>query len=115
MDIIDELRTYKVETETASWHPSICEKAADYIAALLDRMESMEAEKQKLCEEADHLKDLLKEAESDRDAAVKDLRQMCVGGNTCAFCAQDRKCGKAGPGRKTVGTCWEWRGPQAGC
>lgn len=85
------------------------------ISDLLSCIESMEAEKQKLCEEADHLKDLLKEAESERDAAVKDLRQMCVGGNTCAFCVQDRKCGKAGPGRKTVETCWECRGPQAGC
>lgn len=30
------------------------------INELLARIESMEAEKQKLCEEADHLKDLLK-------------------------------------------------------
>ena len=71
----------------------------------------------RLMEENDHLKDLLKEAERraekakrERDAAVGELRQMCVGGNTCAFCRHGRNCGKQGPGRKTVEPCWEWRG-----
>ena len=50
------------------------------------------------------------QAERERDAAVEDLRQMCVGGNTCAFCKYGRGCGKQGPGRKTVEPCWEWRG-----
>lgn len=45
MGIIDELRAYKVETETASWHPFICEKAADYIAELLARAETAEGER----------------------------------------------------------------------
>lgn len=49
-------------------------------------------------------------AERERDAAVEDLREMCVGGNTCAFCKHGRNCGKQGPGRKTVESCWEWRG-----
>lgn len=49
-------------------------------------------------------------AEKERDAAVRDLRQMCVGGNTCAFCRNGRNCGKQGPGRKTVEPCWEWCG-----
>lgn len=49
-------------------------------------------------------------AERERDAAVKDLRQMCVGVNTCAFCKYGRNCGKQGPGMKTVEPCWEWRG-----
>lgn len=43
MGIIDELRAYKVETEAASWHPSICGKAVDYIAELLARAEAAEA------------------------------------------------------------------------
>ena len=51
-------------------------------------------------------------AERERDTAVRDLRQMCVGGNTCAFCEHGRNCGKQGPGRKTVEPCWEWRGPK---
>lgn len=49
-------------------------------------------------------------AERERDAAVRDLRQMCIGGNTCAFCKFGRNCGKQGPGRKTVEPCWEWCG-----
>lgn len=49
-------------------------------------------------------------AERERDAAVRDLRQMCVGGNTCAFCKFGRNCGKQGHGRKTVEPCWEWCG-----
>ena len=49
-------------------------------------------------------------AEKERDAAVDHLRQMCVGGNTCAFCKHGRNCGKQGPGRKSVEHCWEWCG-----
>lgn len=49
-------------------------------------------------------------AEMERDAAIEDLRQMCVGGNTCAFCKHGSNCGKQGTGRKTVEPCWEWRG-----
>ena len=51
-------------------------------------------------------------AERERDTAVRDLRQMCVGGNTCAFCEHGRNCGKQGSGRKTVEPCREWRGPK---
>lgn len=51
----------------------------------------------------------VEKAERERDAAVEDLRQMCVGGNTCAFCKHGRNCGKQGLGRKTVESCWEWR------
>ena len=66
------------------------------ITDLLARAEAAEARAEK--------------AERKRDAAVRDLRQMCVGGNTCAFCKHGRNCGKQGPGRKTVEPCWEWRG-----
>lgn len=139
VDIVDGLRGFRVETDTASWHPTICEKAVETI--------------NKLLEEADYLKDMLKDAQSraekaeeenkelhgtvyklmevgrksaeslsvvqirsekaekERDAAVRNLRQMCVGGNTCAFCKHGRNCGKEGPGRKTVEPCWEWCGP----
>lgn len=63
------------------------------ISDLLSRIESMEAEKQKLCEEADHLKDLLKEAESDRDAAVEEIERRMVqdvieGDEPCDICAK---------------------------
>lgn len=94
-------------------------QAATAITDLLARAESAEAElkqketyydkmvdalaatdsfdKQKLCEEADHLKDLLKEAEAraekaerERDAAVSDLETIMAYGeaelDTCEFC-----------------------------
>ena len=53
-------------------------------------------------------------AEKERDAAVDHLRQMCVGGNTCALCKHGRNCGKQGPGRKSVEHCWEWCGQKEG-
>lgn len=56
------------------------------------------------------LLDRAEKAERERGAAVEDLRQMCIGGNTCAFCKHGRACGKQGSGRKTVEPCWEWRG-----
>ena len=41
-------------------------------------------------------------AERERNTAVEDLRQMCIGGNTCAFCAESRtECKRQGPNRKT--------------
>lgn len=75
---------------------TIAKLAATAITDLLARAEAAEARAEK--------------AERERDAAVEDLRQMCVGGNTCAFCKHGRNCGKQGPGRKTVEPCWEWRG-----
>lgn len=70
-------------------HPLICDEAATAITDLLARAEK---------------------AEKERDVAVDYLRQMCVGGNTCAFCKHGRNCGKQGPGRKSVEHCWEWCG-----
>ena len=50
-------------------------------------------------------------AERERNTAVEDLRQMCIGSNTCAFCAESRtECKRQGPNRKTVEMCWRWRG-----
>ena len=64
--------------------------------------------------ENEQLRTELEQVKRERGAAVADLRQMCVGGNTCAFCIEDRNCGKQGPGRKTVEPCWQWRGPEGG-
>lgn len=44
MSIIDELRSYRVGTDLVSWHPVICDRAADYITDLLARAEAAEAE-----------------------------------------------------------------------
>ena len=44
MSIIDELRSYRVGTDLVSWHPVICDRAADYITDLLARAEAVEAE-----------------------------------------------------------------------
>ena len=56
MSIIDELRSYRVGTDLVSWHPVICDRAADYITDLLARAEAAEARAEK--------------AERERDAAV---------------------------------------------
>ena len=42
MDIIDELRSYRVETDLASWHPEICDRAADCITDLMARCDRLE-------------------------------------------------------------------------
>ena len=56
----------------------------------------------------------LKQVTREKEVAVADLRQMCVGGNTCCFCAKDQNCEKKGPNRKTVEPCWQWRGLEEG-
>ena len=67
-------------------------------------LSTIQAENEKLRAE-------LEQVISERDAAVEDLRQMCVGGNTCAFCKKSRAdCKRMGSRRKTVEPCWEWRG-----
>ena len=66
-----------------------------YYNQMVDALSATDSfEKQKLCEEADHLKDLLKEAEAraekagrERDAAVSDLETvMAYNSDTCQFC-----------------------------
>lgn len=53
----------------------------------------------------------LKQVTAERNAAVADLRQMSVFGNSCAFCLKNRSvCELRGPGRRTVEPCWQWRG-----
>lgn len=41
MDIIDELRSYRICTDLAAWRPPICDKAADYITDLLVEDQSL--------------------------------------------------------------------------
>lgn len=73
MSIIDELRSYRVGTDLVSWHPVICDRAADYITDLLARAEAAEARAEK--------------AERERDAAVSDLETiMAYNSDTCQFC-----------------------------
>lgn len=93
-ELADRLKKKYKANETGSTFVTLCSRrdvinAADTITELLARAEK---------------------AERERDAAIEDLRQMCVGGNTCAFCKHGRNCGKKGPGRKTVESCWEWQG-----
>ena len=64
------------------------------------------------CVELGKVQAKLEQVNRERDLVVADLRAMCIGGNTCAFCAHDDDCTKKGPGRKTVELCWEWRGPE---
>lgn len=105
---------YKTLIDALTYHCSVCKRkdcaghywelerckalpeAANAITELLARVEEAESRAEK--------------AERERDAAIEDLQQMCVGGNTCAFCKHGRNCGKQGPGRKTVEPCWEWHG-----
>ena len=56
----------------------------------------------------------LEQTKREKETAVADLRQMCIGGNTCAFCVKDQNCNKKGPNRKTVEPCWQWRGLEEG-
>ena len=72
--LVDELEDYfDIYTDL---HPAIFDEAATAITDLLAREKASEAEKQKLCEEADHLKDLLKEAEARAEKAEKALRKV---------------------------------------
>lgn len=137
--LVDELEDYfDIYTDL---HPAIFDEAATAITDLLARAEAAEEElkqketyykqmvdalaatdsfeKQKLCEEADHLKDLLKEAEAraekaerERDAAVKDLKDEVMGKIwACDYCKkndpEDFRCK-----RDDLCGCseWEWRG-----
>ena len=50
--------------------------------------------------------------ERERDAAVKDLKMMCVNGNTCAFCKNNRGCAEIQKHLDSVASCWQWRGVQ---
>ena len=84
--------------------------------ALTDNITIEMSELELLDEAADALEQLQAELErvtAERDTAVEDLRAMCVGGDTCAFCRQTRAdCARLGAGRKTVEPCWGWRGIQ---
>lgn len=97
-ELADRLKKRYKGNETGSTFVTLCSRrdvlnAATAITDLLARAEK---------------------AEKERDAAVDHLRQMCVGGNTCAFCKHGRNCGKQGPGRKSVEHCWEWCGQKEG-
>lgn len=91
-----------------------------YYNQMVDALAATDSfEKQKLCEEADHLKDLLKEAEAraekaemERDAAANDLKEEVMGKIwACEYCKKndpenfqckrDDLCGCSE---------WEWRG-----
>lgn len=56
--------------------PNRLEMYATAITDLLARAEAEEAEKQKLCEDADHLKDLLKETEAMAEKVEKCIAEI---------------------------------------
>lgn len=78
MSIIDELRSYRVGTDLVSWHPVICDRAADYITDLLARAEAAEARAEKAEEIASDLCD--------------DFTDFVTGGihNAAPYCANCR-------------------------
>lgn len=67
MDIIDELRSYRVETDLASWHPEICDRAADCITDLMARCARMEEARENANEACAKWEALCHMAEQDRD------------------------------------------------
>ncbi len=127
MSIIDELRSYRVGTDLVSWHPVICDRAADYITNLLARAEAAEAENVALrkiqpvqlddtgaqalalAAEVSELKQNLSEVEMVKNAAISDLKRIksCA---VCRYCDSLKTlipivCQKCRHGDK-----WEWRG-----
>lgn len=67
MDIIDELRSYRVETDLASWHPEICDRAADCITDLMARCARLEEARENANEAAAKWEGLFRMAEQERD------------------------------------------------
>lgn len=67
MDIIDELRSYRVETDLASWHPEICDRAADCITDLMARCDRLEEARENANEACAKWEALCHMAEQERD------------------------------------------------
>ena len=90
MNIIDDLRSYRVTTDCASWHPPICDRAAGYITDLLARAEEAEARAEK--------------AERERDAAVRQLASLEI----CGYCKNGQCTTRGG----TKECKFDWNGGQ---
>lgn len=67
MDIIDELRSYRVETDLASWYPEICDRAADCITDLMARCDRLEEARENANEACAKWEALCHMAEQERD------------------------------------------------
>lgn len=74
MSIIDELRSYRVGTDLVSWHPVICDRAADYITDLLARAEAAEARVEKAEQCIDAIEDDLNRG-NDNDWAREHIEE----------------------------------------
>lgn len=99
-ELAEKLRSAKWTNTGMTDDQSLEWDASDAITDLLARAEAAEAEKQKLCEDADHLKDLLKEAEARAEKAENIASDLCddftdfvTGGvpNAAPYCANCRK------------------------
>ena len=100
-NLIADLQEISQKNSISHYKRGKCAGAATALSTLQAENETLRAE--------------LEQIKAERDAAVEDLRQMCVGANTCAFCKKSRAdCKRMGPGRKTVEPCWEWRGIKEG-
>lgn len=83
-EFIEELKSYRVGIELVSWHPAICDKAADYITDLQARTEEAEAFVRAYEDLVDRcinkivplFNDRLREARDARNEAVHDRMMM---------------------------------------
>lgn len=84
MEIVEELRNFRIGTDLVSWHPEICDRAADYITELEASKEfsdSLVRAYEDLCDRYINkivplFNDRLREAINARDEAVHDRMMM---------------------------------------
>ena len=64
---LEQLRSYRVETDLASWHPEICDRAADCITDLMARCDRLEEARENANEACAKWEALCHMAEQERD------------------------------------------------
>lgn len=64
---LEQLRSYRVETDLASWHPEICDRAADCITDLMARCDRLEEARENANEACAKWETLCHMAEQERD------------------------------------------------
>lgn len=73
---LEQLRSYRVETDLASWHPEICDRAADCITDLMARCDRLEEARENANEACAKWETLCHMAEQERDAAVNCIKEI---------------------------------------
>ena len=64
---LEQLRSYRVETDLASWHPEICDRAADCITDLMARCDRLNEARERANEACAKWETLCYMAEQERD------------------------------------------------